>query len=136
MSSSPPPRDVLDDAERSPLEDELAASPPRNSTEPEAGTSAVPVKRGRGRPKGSKNKKTLGSPATPTTPTVPRKRGRPPKEKKDDEEPRPKRPRGRPPKNPKPEGSTAAPAASASGDGAPVKRKRGRPPKNPPASTT
>ena len=42
------------------------------------GTSAVPAKRGRGRPKGSKNKKTLGI-AAPAVPAVPKKRGRPPK---------------------------------------------------------
>ncbi|KIM49213.1 hypothetical protein M413DRAFT_438378 [Hebeloma cylindrosporum] len=47
------------------------------------GTStATPAKRGRGRPKGSKNKKAGASssaPDSPTTPSVPRKRGRPPK---------------------------------------------------------
>lgn len=44
-------------------------------------TENPPVKRGRGRPKGSKNKKTVSAAtgATSTTPAVPRKRGRPPK---------------------------------------------------------
>ncbi|KAF8902050.1 hypothetical protein CPB84DRAFT_889529 [Gymnopilus junonius] len=45
-------------------------------------SSAPPVKRGRGRPKGSKNKKSGASSSaaeSPTTPAVPRKRGRPPK---------------------------------------------------------
>ncbi|KAF8163219.1 hypothetical protein B0H34DRAFT_672269 [Crassisporium funariophilum] len=96
------------------------------------GTSpTTPAKRGRGRPKGSKNKKAASTSAagSPTTPVAGRKRGRPPKEKKEDsgEEPPPKRPRGRPPKNPKPipaEGGTSAEAGESS-----VKKKRGRPPK-------
>ncbi|KAH6918673.1 hypothetical protein BKA70DRAFT_1247888 [Coprinopsis sp. MPI-PUGE-AT-0042] len=132
MSSSPP-RDLNDDRDRSPLEDELDQSAPSNN-EPDAGPSTVPVKRGRGRPKGSKNKKGAAANAEPAAPAIPRKRGRPPKEKKDDEEPRPKRPRGRPPKNPRPEGSSTTVGASASGDA--PKRKRGRPPKNPPATTS
>ncbi|KAJ7940725.1 hypothetical protein B0H13DRAFT_1849903 [Mycena leptocephala] len=98
------------------------------STRP-ADTSDTPVKRGRGRPKGSKNKKAVPTPAGESSSAPPRKRGRPPKEKKDDDtkddaddddgddEPTPKRKRGRPPK----------PAAPADPNAEP--KKRGRPPK-------
>jgi high mobility group AT-hook protein 2 len=121
-------------------------------------SSAPPQKRGRGRPKGSKNKKGTAALAAPAVPTVPRKRGRPPKvrasglshcclhhncrsdprsvhqEKKDTgEEPPPKRPRGRPPKNPKPPAGTSTEGADST---PPVKRKRGRPPKNPQPAPT
>ncbi|KAH9484226.1 hypothetical protein JR316_0003706 [Psilocybe cubensis] len=102
---------------------------------PNLGTSTTSgtVKRGRGRPKGSKNKKSGASsagPESPTTPTVQRKRGRPPKEKKEDagEEPPPKRPRGRPPKNPKPASGEATTSAAEAGDSS-GKKKRGRPSK-------
>ena len=60
-------------ADRSPLSD-LFIPPYLGSS------SAQPAKRGRGRPKGSKNKKTLAAGAeSSATPSVPRKRGRPPK---------------------------------------------------------
>ncbi|KAF4615459.1 hypothetical protein D9613_002963 [Agrocybe pediades] len=112
--------------------DELADA---NNTvdDAEQGSSSPVVKRGRGRPKGSKNKKTGASssaPESPTTPVQRRKRGRPPKEKKEDsgEEPAPKRPRGRPPKNPKPAEEGPAAAGGESGETS-TKKKRGRPPK-------
>ncbi|CAA7271784.1 unnamed protein product [Cyclocybe aegerita] len=130
---STPPNDAQDDAvdKQSPV-DELA-EPNHTADDAEAGTStAAPVKRGRGRPKGSKNKKAGTSSAadSPTTPTVPRKRGRPPKEKKEEPEgePTPKRPRGRPPKNPKPAPPAEGAATTTEGGEAP-KKKRGRPPK-------
>lgn len=44
-----------------------------------AETGEAPVKRGRGRPKGSKNKKGLGDAAAPAPDTPKKKRGRPPK---------------------------------------------------------
>lgn len=107
-----------------------------------AETGEAPVKRGRGRPKGSKNKKGLGDAAAPAPDTPKKKRGRPPKvgrflnyppahhrphdlayqsilfptlqEKKPEEdgEPAPKKKRGRPPKNPKPEVEVEAGATS------------------------
>ncbi|KAF5358279.1 hypothetical protein D9756_001649 [Leucocoprinus leucothites] len=98
-------------------------------------TENPPAKRGRGRPKGSKNKKSAAnaSSATTTTPAVPRKRGRPPKPKAEqDGEPAPKRPRGRPPKNPKPSVTEGGEGTSASGEAAAepsTKRKPGRPKK-------
>ncbi|KAF8997766.1 hypothetical protein BDQ17DRAFT_1329222 [Cyathus striatus] len=91
------------------------------SDEFEAGPSTSLQKRGRGRPKGSKNKKSVD-----TIDVKPaRKRGRPPKEKTDDtrEELLVKRPRGRPRKNPKPEAETAE------GGDKETQKKRGRKPK-------
>ncbi|EGN95409.1 hypothetical protein SERLA73DRAFT_186384 [Serpula lacrymans var. lacrymans S7.3] len=79
-------------------------------------SDAAPVKRGRGRPKGSRNKKSGGStaPGASSEAGVKRKRGRPPKERKanesGEEEPVTKRKRGRPPKTSKTE--TAAGAES------------------------
>ncbi|KAG6376449.1 hypothetical protein JVT61DRAFT_2437 [Boletus reticuloceps] len=77
----------------------LAATAPKD---------ALPAKRGRGRPKGSKNKKSGATSATagPSEGApVKKKRGRPPKEKKPDdsgaEEPPAKRRRGRPRKEQK-----------------------------------
>ncbi|KAF8231293.1 hypothetical protein L208DRAFT_1399110 [Tricholoma matsutake] len=52
-------------------------------TEIVAADGQTPAKRGRGRPKGSKNKRTAASSSAPaaesSTPSIPRKRGRPPK---------------------------------------------------------
>ncbi|KAF9532262.1 hypothetical protein CPB83DRAFT_847540 [Crepidotus variabilis] len=127
MSASP--NEPLDDALDSHSVDELAeANNTADDGEP-GSSSAPPAKRGRGRPKGSKNKKTLAAGVdTTSAPTVPKKRGRPPKEKKaDDDEPVAKRPRGRPPKNPRP--STGEAAASGEGGEPAPKKKRGRPPK-------
>ncbi|KAF8969991.1 hypothetical protein BDZ97DRAFT_178142 [Flammula alnicola] len=129
MSTSP--KEAHDENVDKQSVDELA-DPNHATDDAEPGASnATPAKRGRGRPKGSKNKKAGASssaPDSPTTPTVQRKRGRPPKEKKEDagEEPPAKRPRGRPPK-PKP----AAGEATNSGDTgeSSTKKKRGRPPK-------
>ena len=116
-----------------------------------AGAAETPAKRGRGRPKGSKNKKSGTSAAEATGEEAPkRKRGRPPKvriilitsssplftfphpqRKAEDEgvEPPPKRKRGRPPKNPKPETDEDAdhvePAAESST--ATKKKRVGRP---------
>ncbi|KAF9005567.1 hypothetical protein BDQ17DRAFT_1325089 [Cyathus striatus] len=125
MSSSP--REPQEEGAEKTAVDEL--DEPQSSGDAEAGPStAAPQKRGRGRPKGSKNKKSADGATSNDAPTQPaRKRGRPPKEKKDDsgEEPAPKRPRGRPRKNPKPEAATGE-----GGDGAETpKRKRGRPKK-------
>ncbi|KAG8217827.1 hypothetical protein J3R82DRAFT_5992 [Butyriboletus roseoflavus] len=108
----------------------LAATTPKD---------AQPAKRGRGRPKGSKNKKS-GAVSATTAPSdgtpVRKKRGRPPKEKKPDdsgEEPPAKRRRGRPRKEQKPEEApTVATSAATTGEGlgeTSVKKKRGRPPK-------
>ena len=112
-----------DSGERQNL-DELDEQP--GETHDAAQDTQTPQKRGRGRPKGSRNKTTvLEAPSTSTaaaagsSTTTVKKRGRPPKEKKDDDEPAPKRQRGRPRKNPKPEDS---------GEPAP-KKKRGRPKK-------
>ncbi|KAG6818189.1 hypothetical protein H0H87_000094 [Tephrocybe sp. NHM501043] len=131
MSSSP--HDPQDDAEDKQPVDELDEQH-GGDTEGEATTKDVPAKRGRGRPKGSKNKRPGSIPAaaagSSTAAVTPRKRGRPPKEKKPDDEGEPpaKRKRGRPPKNPKPDAGD-----SAGGDGdAPdpsAKKKRGRPSK-------
>ncbi|KZS99057.1 hypothetical protein SISNIDRAFT_545888 [Sistotremastrum niveocremeum HHB9708] len=85
-------------------------------------TAETPVKRSRGRPKGSKNKKTLEAEKraaeTGVQTTERRKRGRPPKAKDEaaaaaatTDKPAP-RTRGRPPKK-KPEDEAAAPAAPA-----------------------
>ncbi|KAJ3561903.1 hypothetical protein NP233_g9910 [Leucocoprinus birnbaumii] len=135
MSASP--KDQQDDAADRQSIDEL--DEPQPEVEKEGGTTETtenpPVKRGRGRPKGSKNKKTTASApgATTTTPSVPRKRGRPPKPKTEQEgEPAPKRPRGRPPKNPKPAATEGGEGAAASGETAAepsTKRKPGRPKK-------
>ncbi|KAF8636531.1 hypothetical protein AX17_003344 [Amanita inopinata Kibby_2008] len=80
----------------------------------------LPMKRSRGRPLGSKNKKTpaQSTDATPSSSTTPgqRKRGRPRKTTITDTE-----------NQPKPEES---------GDGPPVKRSRGRPRKNPQPTET
>ncbi|KAF9483908.1 hypothetical protein BDN70DRAFT_928879 [Pholiota conissans] len=131
MSTSPP--DAHDENDK----DELA-DPNHAADDAEAGASTTPAKRGRGRPKGSKNKKgasaTVASPESPTAPT--RKRGRPPKEKKEDagEEPAPKRPRGRPPKvKPAPAPEEATTSAAADAGETSTKKKRGRPPKKPAA---
>lgn len=79
--------------------------------------SLRPVKRGRGRPKGSKNKPpSTAAPIAESSSSPTRKRGRPPKEKREDGEPTPKRRRGRPRKNPLP-------------DEASPTKKRGRPKK-------
>ncbi|KAG6911460.1 hypothetical protein DXG01_014534 [Tephrocybe rancida] len=134
MSSSP--HDPQEESEEKHGVDELDDQP-GGDTEGEAPAKDAPVKRGRGRPKGSKNKRTGSTPAATTgsssAPAVtPRKRGRPPKEKKVDEEgdvePPTKRKRGRPPKHPKPDAGDGA-----EGDGdAPepsAKKKRGRPSK-------
>ncbi|KAJ7109286.1 hypothetical protein C8R44DRAFT_884346 [Mycena epipterygia] len=106
-------------ADRSPPPPRLPAAEPTDDQQP--------VKRGRGRPKGSKNKKAVPTPAgEASSSATPRKRGRPPKEKKDEEkedesggeeEPTPKRKRGRPPKPAVPTDPNAEP------------KKRGRPPK-------
>jgi len=97
MSGSPP-HEPADDAHGP----GTAADPASNT----AAAAETPAKRGRGRPKGSKNKKSGTSATEATGEEAPkRKRGRPPKRKAEDEgvEPPPKRKRGRPPKNPKPE---------------------------------
>jgi len=91
--------------------------------------ASTTAKRGRGRPKGSKNKKTTSSSTTegPSVLSTGKKRGRPPKEKKEDDgTPPPKRPRGRPPKNPKP---PATEGTSGEASEPSVKKRRGRPPK-------
>ncbi|RPD66262.1 hypothetical protein L226DRAFT_193346 [Lentinus tigrinus ALCF2SS1-7] len=132
MSASPDSRAPSEDKDEI---DETAAEPseaPKTDPQP---------KRKRGRPPGSKNKKTIaaeaaaaeaGSSAPPKRP-----RGRPPKRKSEEEhkaeggepsEPPPKKKRGRPPKNPRPEPTAGAGEASTSAD--PPKRKRGRPRKN------
>ncbi|KAF7343230.1 Pleiotropic drug resistance ABC transporter protein [Mycena venus] len=80
------------------------------------------VMRGRGRPKGSKNKRAVPTAAGEASSSAPpRKRGRPPKEKKDDddkdaeddgdgdEEPTPKRKRSRPPRPARPADPKATP---------------------------
>ncbi|KAI0273689.1 hypothetical protein BC834DRAFT_966177 [Gloeopeniophorella convolvens] len=135
MSDSPAD-DAFDDPK---LGDELDEGAQAAGNSDSGAPAATPAKRGRGRPKGSKNKRpstgTTGSAseAAPATGEK-RKRGRPPKPKNPEEEtatgePPVKRKRGRPPKNPKP-----APAPEDAGEGGtsepPVKRKRGRPPKN------
>ncbi|PPQ86843.1 hypothetical protein CVT25_012562 [Psilocybe cyanescens] len=135
---STPPNDAQDEGLDKQSVDELAETN-HATDDAEPGTStASAVKRGRGRPKGSKNKKSGTSsagPESPTTPTVQRKRGRPPKEKKEDtgEEPPPKRPRGRPPKNPKPASGEATTSADVAGDSS-AKKKRGRPSKKAPST--
>jgi len=98
-------------------------------------------KRGRGRPKGSKNKpRSGGEPASSSSaaPETKRKRGRPPKEKPagvtgepGEEEERPaKRPRGRPRKNPVPETANDGEGETADSAGPSTPKKRaGRPSK-------
>ncbi|KAI0375018.1 hypothetical protein BV20DRAFT_976953 [Pilatotrama ljubarskyi] len=150
MSDSPEPRAHSDDAKVDEIDD--------NSGEPEAAPQNEPQpKRKRGRPPGSKNKKTLEKEAAtgtagPSAEAPRRPRGRPPKtltvyfhnhysqrkpeeEKKaeggEPSEPPPKRKRGRPRKNPLPEpsgGEEGEPSNAA--EAPPAKRKRGRPPKN------
>ncbi|KAJ7595131.1 hypothetical protein C8J56DRAFT_1124062 [Mycena floridula] len=87
----------------------------------------VTFKRGRGRPKGSRNKKSSNAGiGSSSTPTILQRRGGPSKKKKEDDsgaDEAPQRKRGRPPKHPKPEMSD---------DDEPlVKKRRGRPPKKP-----
>ncbi|KAJ7227445.1 hypothetical protein GGX14DRAFT_419606 [Mycena pura] len=112
--------------------------------------SLDPAKRGRGRPKGSKNKKSPSHPATTGTTLTVRGRGRPPKEKKDDESmvqsigednPVAKRKRGRPPiapimtheEEPSPKRKRGrSPKSVAPVDPAAEPKKRGRPPKKAP----
>jgi len=142
MPTSPPQEGVAENKPQDELEENGQA--PGAEAEGAAESSAAPLKRGRGRPKGSKNKK--GAPSVgdaSTSAEVPKKkRGRPPKEKKLEEagtdgEPAPKRKRGRPPKNPKPENSKPENPPEADGGvtsggegGEPSeKKKRGRPPK-------
>lgn len=121
MSGSPP-HDPSDDV-RGPG----TAADPATNTEP-------PPKRGRGRPKGSKNKKPGASTTDATGEEAPkRKRGRPPKRKAEDEgaDPPPKRKRGRPPKNPKPDTDEDADHVDAAEPSTATKKKRpGRPRKN------
>jgi len=118
MSGSPP-HESADDAHG-----------PGTAADPASNTDAPP-KRGRGRPKGSKNKKSGTSTAEAAGEEPPkRKRGRPPKRKAEEEsaDPPPKRKRGRPPKNPKPDtdedADHAEPAESST---ATKKRRPGRP---------
>ncbi|KAG5653966.1 hypothetical protein H0H81_008834 [Sphagnurus paluster] len=134
MSSSP--REAHEEPEDKNNLDEVDELP-GGDTEGEAAPKDgdVPVKRGRGRPKGSKNKRPGAAPAVPaagsSSAATPRKRGRPPKEKRDDDgetEPPVKRKRGRPPKNPKPEVADGG-ATSGHAPEPAVKKKRGRPSK-------
>jgi len=134
MSPSPP----QEAAAESKAQDELEENGQAVVGDAEAGaaeTSGAPVKRGRGRPKGSKNKKGTTLAGDASAPDAPKKkRGRPPKEKKPEEvgtdgEPAPKRKRGRPPKNPKPEGEAGATSGGEGGEPS-EKKKRGRPPKS------
>ncbi|KAF8478627.1 hypothetical protein DFH94DRAFT_751101 [Russula ochroleuca] len=106
----------------------------------DTGAASTPAKRGRGRPKGSKNKKNAAGTAASTSEVAPaagekRKRGRPPKPKNVPEEgasgePPAKRKRGRPPKNPKPTSPPHEDVGEGGTSDSPTKRKRGRPPKN------
>ncbi|KAI0079956.1 hypothetical protein K474DRAFT_1673028 [Panus rudis PR-1116 ss-1] len=135
MSSSPnrddDPKDELPD--ESPAADQAAGSSAQPAADP-----VTPGKRGRGRPKGSKNKKTLAKADEPPQPKRPR--GRPRKRPLSPEggEPKPKRPRGRPRKNPAPPAPEAAQEpttdeggeAEAGPSSEPPKRKRGRPRKS------
>ncbi|KAF8189098.1 hypothetical protein K438DRAFT_1832929 [Mycena galopus ATCC 62051] len=84
---------------------------PSSSHRVAAVTPEAPVKRGRGRPKGSKNKRAAPGAAEASL-APPRKRGRPPKEKKDDDD-----------KDMEDDGDADG------DDEPPIKRKRGRPPK-------
>ncbi|KAG6903207.1 hypothetical protein C0995_002750 [Termitomyces sp. Mi166 len=132
MSSSPrEPQDEGDDKQN---HDELD-EPTGGDTEGDVAVLDAPAKRGRGRPKGSKNKRPGSTPAVTagsSAAAAPRKRGRPPKEKKPDDEaetdPPAKRKRGRPPKNPKPETEDGA-GASGEATELGAKKKRGRPSK-------
>jgi len=137
MSASPQQEDPGDR-----YDEDIEENDQPNAEEVEAVTTpkdAQPAKRGRGRPKGSKNKKSGAASAT-TGPSegvqVKKKRGRPPKEKKPDdlsaEEPPAKRRRGRPRKEQKPQEPTTAATSATATDGlgeSSVKKKRGRPPK-------
>ncbi|KZP24789.1 hypothetical protein FIBSPDRAFT_929664 [Athelia psychrophila] len=149
--SPPPAAEASAQAQHDP-EDVVNASGTAGEVEDTVAEGAEPTqKRGRGRPKGSKNKKSATTPEVDAAAAadVPRKkRGRPPKvcvnlltpfagvprahpalstqEKKDDGdgEPPAKRKRGRPPKV-KPEADTEG----AEGGEPSEKKKRGRPPK-------
>jgi len=118
----------------------MSGSPPHESADDAHGPGTVadpssnadaPAKRGRGRPKGSKNKKSGTSNAEATGEEPPkRKRGRPPKRKAEEEivDPPPKRKRGRPPKNPKPETDEDADRVEPAESSTATKKKRpGRP---------
>ncbi|KAJ7251067.1 hypothetical protein C8J57DRAFT_1520934 [Mycena rebaudengoi] len=107
-----------------------------------AETTEAPVKRGRGRPKGSKKKKPVPAAAGEGSSVTPlRKRGLPSKEKKDNdekyaedsgsggEEPTPKRKHGCPPK-PQHEAQEEGPATHET----PLKFPRLKRPNSPPAS--
>ncbi|KAJ7938809.1 hypothetical protein B0H13DRAFT_1033650 [Mycena leptocephala] len=107
---------------------EELANDDKDAALPDTEGAAEAPKRGRGRPKGKKPAPTGG-----TSDSVPRKRGRPPKAKKDEEvkddeaggdgEPTLKRKRGRSPKQ-------ADKDEESGGDDEPTpKRKRGRQPK-------
>ncbi|KAI0006084.1 hypothetical protein BJV74DRAFT_802082 [Russula compacta] len=134
MSDSPVD-DPFDD-QNHPDELEKGGQPAGNSN---TGLAPTPGKRSRGRPKGSKNKKSAAGVAATTSEVAPaagekRKRGRPPKPKNVPEEgvsgePPAKRKRGRPPKNPKPSSPHDEGDEEGTSD-SPAKRKRGRPPKN------
>jgi len=137
MSASPHQDDSADR-----YDDDIEETDQPNTEDPDSAVhkDAQPAKRGRGRPKGSKNKKS-GAATTTAGPSegvpVKKKRGRPPKEKKQDdsgaEEPPAKRKRGRPRKDQRAQEVTApAMAAPATADGlgeTSTKKKRGRPPK-------
>ncbi|KAI0306520.1 hypothetical protein B0F90DRAFT_1690546 [Multifurca ochricompacta] len=154
MSNSPID-DTYDDPQR-PDEFEDGTHLAGNS---DSGVATTPAKRGRGRPKGSKNKKNAAGTAASASELASaagekRKRGRPPKvclclepitliyplifmipqpknlqEEVATGEPPAKRKRGRPPKNPKPISAHEDVGQGGTSD-SPVKRKRGRPPKN------
>ncbi|KAG6878697.1 hypothetical protein C0993_011512 [Termitomyces sp. T159_Od127] len=132
MSSST--QDPQDEGDEKQNVDELEETTGGNNESDAAVADALP-KRGRGRPKGSKNKRPGMTPAATagsSTAVTPRKRGRPPKEKKPegeaDAEPPAKRKRGRPPKIPKSEtGDDAGGSGEATESSA--KKKRGRPKK-------
>ncbi|KAH9842649.1 uncharacterized protein C8Q71DRAFT_733763 [Rhodofomes roseus] len=144
MPDSPSREDPAED-KKDELEDN--GGEPETAEVEASAESAQPAKRGRGRPRGSKNKKTIAAEAAraagsstaggSSDPPVKRPRGRPRKRPAEDEapsEPKPKRKRGRPPKN-KPaeapaeaEGDEGEPEAAAPSE--PPKKKRGRPPKN------
>ncbi|KAI0256758.1 hypothetical protein BJV78DRAFT_1150697 [Lactifluus subvellereus] len=153
MSDSPAD-DTFDDPK---LPDELDEGA-QHAGNSDTGLATTPAKRGRGRPKGSKNKKSAAGTAASTSEVAPaagekRRRGRPPKvclepiasgfpfsplvivqpknpqEETATGEPPAKRKRGRPPKTPKPVPPHDDVAEGATSD-PPPKRKRGRPPKN------
>ncbi|KAG6890457.1 hypothetical protein C0992_001504 [Termitomyces sp. T32_za158] len=127
-SSTQDPQDEGDDKRNL---DELE-EPTGGNNETDVAVKDAPTKRGRGRPKGSKNKRPGMTGVGTSTAGPPRKRGRPPKEKKPedeaDTEPPAKRKRGRPPKNLKSEtGDDAGGSGEATESSA--KKKRGRPKK-------